>query len=161
MVFMIDPELLIKMSEISRGTVGTISSGVSLTNRLVEHNDWNCKERYTIQEHIRQIKTRMRGLEEQITSFSDNLTKASNQYVELEKKWILSMGSVDSAIGNHAAIPTSFPVVNSSSVISNVFKESFSADAPYPLTGYAISRFSQPISVCSFEDMNFFKEKKK
>lgn len=156
MVFILDPELLYQMSQLSVHSVSEIEKGVSFSKKVVEHNDWNCVERDSISDQVIQIKTKLLSLKEQLELFAAHLSSASQAFSDMKHNWLSSMGAVDVAISSQMSVTALGENNTDASTMGNIIK-SVQPSSMETLAQYESSSILEPLKICDFSDFSFGK----
>lgn len=158
----------------------SINDAVDALNRVTIHNDWNCKERDSINEYTNQNKIKIRSLQEKSKSFLNTLTLVSHDFENAEASISDMFSSLDGILGSVIAIPLTEGPINTEtwvqqtpqrnpvfgSVVDWIKEQNVWTNPPAvivdngPSGGIAnwldhheLTTISDPISVCFFDDI--------
>ena len=174
----IDTEIMRQLVSACSAANDSINEAVDVLNRVTTHNDWGCKERDSINEYTNQNKNRIRVLQEKSRSFLNALTLVSQDFEGAETSISDMFSSLEGILGSVIAIPitgrpintgtwgqipTANPVVGS---ITDWIKQNGLTKPPVAvidngppggisnwLEQHELTTISNPISVCSFDDI--------
>lgn len=76
----------------------SISEALSLLNQVVIHNDWQCKERYQINENTLANRQTAQEIQNHASSFYHAVKQASEEFDEVEQNNIRRVNQVDGLI---------------------------------------------------------------
>ena len=174
----IDTEIMRQLVLACSAANDSINDAVDVLNRVTSHNDWGCKERNSINEYTNQNKVRIRALQEKSKSFLNTLTAVSHDFENAETSISDMFSSLEGLLGSVIAIPITGGPINTGTwgqipqtnpVVSGIvdwIKQTGLNNAPVAvvdsgppggienwLDQHELTTISDPISVCSFDDI--------
>ncbi len=165
----VDTEVIRQIVSVCSTANESINEAVDALNRVTSHNDWNCKERDTINEYTSQNKIKIRALQERSRNFLSVLTSVSYDFENAENSIGDMFSSLEGLLGGIIAIPIVKPASeviqeNSTYTDSNMWPSNIlsklqdtinhSLIKQNPLVNYSLSRLFDSISICNFSDIN-------
>ena len=112
MIVSIDTQTVSEISQDSINVSAEVTAAFECLAPVVEHNDWNCRERDTINEMITTIKQFSQELKENAETFSSSLQQTASSFNELENKTPVAMQGFHAAIADNLSIKTPTTVIN-------------------------------------------------
>ena len=100
----IDTSILRQMSNAAKAAFEEMQAADSLLQSVTEHNDWGCKERGTINDHIRQSRSNMKRIRECGATFHQAIATVSDEFEETEKGIGSMFSSLDGVIGDMLSV---------------------------------------------------------
>ena len=95
----IDTSILREMSNAARASLNEVQAAESKLQSVTEHHDWGCKERGTINEHIRKSRSNMKRIRECGASFYQTVSVISTEFEETEKSIGSMFNRLDGLLG--------------------------------------------------------------
>lgn len=95
----IDTEAMKQMVSLVQAANEELDSVADLTNRIVNHHDWNCWERTQINESISASKNAIKILQESNRGFFNVIKQVLDEFIQEEKNIGNLFHSVESALG--------------------------------------------------------------
>lgn len=95
----IDTDVLRQTVSMAKRTNDAITEAMNYLNQVVIHNDWMCKERYTINDHTVENRTLAQTIQGWSSNFYSAIDNASQLFDDTEKAAITEMDTLDEAIG--------------------------------------------------------------
>lgn len=157
MIISVDTEIMRLMANLSRDIDTELDGATSHLTTVVDHNDWNCKERDVINETVNNVKKRNQRLKEDFEHFDSVIQQIANQFDEAEaaipQKYqaldvltgsILSSSSYGGSVSNSAG--------QSSAAMANTIQNEVLQSG---LENYEIGNLTDGIQVCDFSNVDF------
>lgn len=150
MIISIDTDVLSEVAALARSINEEINQISEIMKKVTVHDDWNCKERDSINDAITNNRKAQTDLQEMSENFSASITSISEQFLEAERSLPSRFQHLDSMIGHAAAICGSLK--NSGSVSDDVVRE-IRADIKLPdsMGCYELESLTDNINICRFE----------
>ena len=95
----IDTDVLRSSVATAEQANASISEALSLLNQVVIHNDWQCKERYQINENTLANRQTAQEIQNLASSFYQAVKQVSEQFDEAEQNNIGRVNQVDGLLG--------------------------------------------------------------
>lgn len=95
----IDTDVLRSSVATAEQANASISEALSLLNQVVIHNDWQCKERYQINENTLANCQTAQEIQNHASSFYQAVKQVSEQFDEAEQNNIGRVNQVDGLLG--------------------------------------------------------------
>lgn len=95
----IDTDILRSSVAVADQANALVSEALTLLNQVVIHNDWQCKERYQINENTMADRQTAQEVQSHATSFYYAVKQASEQFDEAEQNNIGRVNQVDGLLG--------------------------------------------------------------
>ncbi len=95
----IDTDVLRSSVATAEQANSSISEALSQLNQVVIHNDWQCKERYQINENTLANRQTAQEIQNHASSFYQAVKQASEQFDEAEQNNIGRVNQVDGLLG--------------------------------------------------------------
>lgn len=135
-----------------------IDACVSALLPVVEHNDWNCKERDAINDGITAVKGHVRQLQETTTSFANMVQRTADMFDAFELAVPNRYQALDTVLGtvfseSCAAPTTSCQTGALGTEIASTIAQDFRVDGG--LANNAIGNLTTPIQLCEFSTVDF------
>ncbi len=158
MIISVDTRKMDTIVAAASGVSTEIDACVSTLLPVVEHNDWNCKERDGINDGITAVKNKVRQLQENVTVFADMVKKTAamfdafelsvpNKYQQLD----LMLGAV---FAESCAAPSTVSHVGAAGTeIADSIAKDFRVVGG--LENNAIGSLTAPIALCEFDSVDF------
>lgn len=150
MIISIDTELLNQMAALALSANAEIEEGSTRLNMVVEHNDWNCKERDQINDNIMHIKSAQAKLSQSITDYSNAMNRIAATFSEAENALPNEFQHIDVMIGSALSLTGSS---NGGGAITSAAVSSI-ADSTVinsNVQSYEMANLNNEISICDFE----------
>lgn len=150
MIISIDTELLNQIASLALAANTEIEDGSARLKMVVEHNDWNCKERDQINENILGIKTAQSKLTELIVEYSNAMNRIASTFSDAENSLPNEFQHIDVMIGSALSL------TGSSSGGGEVTTAAISSIADSTVINsnvqsYEMANLNNEISICDFE----------
>lgn len=159
MIISIDTEMMNTMAALAQdASIAQEESVVSLIP-VVEHYDWNCKERDEINERIVSIKKGNQRLSETLQEFAQSIRRVANQFDEEERAIPSRYQHLDTLLGQVGASETTSVVENTAGEASKQIAEHI-ATTKYvdsKLENYEIGNLTEPIVFEEFGNTDRFR----
>ena len=158
MIISVDTEKMNTMATMAQNINTNIDDAVVALVPVVEHNDWNCKERDQINEGIVAVKNYVRGLQETIDAFSSQVRQIAMLFDAFEAGIPNKYQHLDALLGS--AFSVECPVQSNNVTPGGVTSEVVDAMSSGirvdgGLENNALGNLSNPIQLCNFSDVDF------
>lgn len=150
MIISVDTEELSRMASMALNANSEIENSASRLSLVVEHNDWNCKERDRINENITTIKSSHQKLTEDMAEFSAALNKIAAVFSEAEQSLPNEFQHIDTMIGSALSL-TGSAVSSGAVTAASVNSLAESTVINSSLQSYEFSNLNNGINICSFD----------
>lgn len=169
----IDTALLRELVSASSVANDAIDNAVDALNRVSNHNDWGCKEKYAINEYAITNRNKIKQLQENSRGFLNVITQVSNEFETSENSIINLFSSVESLLSGMLSIPVAVVTNghthtgtnhqvgfagNFKDIISQWQKENSPlhsrSDGFNPFEKFEATNLSNEIMMCNFEDID-------
>lgn len=100
----IDTEVLKQLSAAAKSATGELENAAQILNQITVHNDWGCKERYSINEAILKIKKNMATVRESSGGFTNIITLVADEFTTEEKKIAEMFEGLETLLGKFISI---------------------------------------------------------
>lgn len=158
MIISIDTEKMNTMASLAQNVSVEIESCVASLMPVVEHNDWNCKERDVINEGIVSTKKNAVILQETLDSFSSLMKQVASLFDAFEASLPNKYQHIDSLLGSTFAIPCAESTVVTGSTTTEVTSQiAEGMRVSGGLENNSLGNLTKPIQLCNFEDLDFGK----
>lgn len=158
MIISVDTEKMNTMASLAQSVNSEIDACVTSLIPVVEHNDWNCKERDLINEGIISVKKNAGVLRETIDSFSSLMKQVAVLFDEFEASLPNKYQHIDSLLGTTFSIPCEESSVVTGAVTTDVTTAmAEGVRVTGGLENNALGNLTKPIQMCNFEDLDFGK----
>ena len=153
MIISIDTEVLSSVASLARSINEEISQISEIMKRVTTHDDWNCKERDSINEAIANNRSAQANLQEISEDFARSLTSISEQFLEAERTLPSKFQHIDSLIGQAVSIRNN---LNHNENVSDEVISVIRADIKLTnsMECYELESLTDNINVCSFDQFN-------
>lgn len=153
MIISIDTETLNQMVVLALNANNEIENSALKLSMVVEHDDWNCKERDQINEYILNIKSKQKKLTETIADFSTALNKIAAVFGEAEQSLPNEFQHIDTMIASALSLSgtaASTGAVTAASVNSLLDSTVINNS----VQSYEFANLNNAINICSFESFS-------
>ena len=150
MIISIDTEILNQIAALTIEANTEIEDGSSRLNKVVEHDDWNCKERDQINDNILYIKSAQAKLSQSIIEYSNAMNRIAVAFSEAENALPNEFQHIDVMIGSALSLTGSS---NGGGTITSAAVSSI-ADSTVinsNVQSYEMANLNNEISICDFE----------
>ena len=156
MIISIDTEALRQMAELAANCNLIIEESVKRMNMVIEHDDWNCKERDKINECIIQNKSKQKMIAERMVEFSSYMSNTSGIFSDTEEAIPHNFQHIDTMIASALALQGGNNVVSLTSDVKTVC-DSVRNDAVLndSIQSYSLDNLSNNINICEFSSFDF------
>lgn len=131
-----------------------LGSGFDMVERVVSHDDWNCKERDSIKETIAQAKKLLKCISENADTFSACLLQSAQRFLETKSMLLSNIRRIDGSISNALAVEadSNLGCVNSqfNGIVKGMTEEVYLEN---PMENYIVEGYDKPIRICSYTDI--------
>lgn len=161
MLISIDTEKIRTATALIQNANTEIDACSSVLARIVEHDDWNCKERDVINESIAEVKKYAGELRETMDTFSALMTRAAGSFDQLDALIPKKFAGMEAVLGDVFFTPTPRTITN---VIKGGMCETASAKISEDIyvdggiENITLETLDKPIQMCSFSDVDFMDE---
>lgn len=100
----IDTEILRAAVTSAEQTNAAISEALNFLNQVVIHNDWQCQERYKINENTMINRQTAQEIQNRSTAFYQAVKQSSIEFDEVEKVMVSKTNSVDGMISRIVSV---------------------------------------------------------
>ena len=158
-MILIDTDLLLELAAAMHSANEQITDAVQYLNRTIEHNDWGCRERVSINENTARNKLSARSLQESSASFSNAVTYIANEFVIAEKSISDLFGDADAAISRVLSGNSSVTAGNQTTLAADVLRQlqnsgnNVAGSSVLPAS-YTLSTMTDSIPICSFDSIS-------
>ena len=153
MIISIDTEVLSSVASLARSINEEISQISEIMKRVTTHDDWNCKERDSINDAITNNRNAQVNLQEISEDFARSLTSISEQFLEAERSLPSKFQHIDSLIGQAASINGN---LNSNKNVSDGFVRVICDDIKLTnsMECYELESMTDNINICKFDQFS-------
>lgn len=158
MIISIDTEKMNTMASLAQNVRAEIDDCVTSLIPVVEHNDWNCKERDLINDGIIGVKKNAVILQEALDSFSSLMKQVASLFDAFEASLPNKYQQIDAFLGSTFAIPCVESTVATGSTtteVTSAIAEGMRTSGG--LENNALGNLTNPIQVCNFDDLDYGK----
>lgn len=161
MIISIDTEKIRTAAALIQNANTEIDTCSSVLVRVVEHDDWNCKERDVINESIAEVKKYAGELRETMDTFSTLMTRVAASFDELDALIPKQFAGMEAVLGDVFSTPTPYTAANAtiggmSETACAKIAEDIYVDGG--IENIALETLDKPIQMCSFSDVDFIDE---
>ena len=115
----IDTDVLKQLSVNAKSATDELITAGQILNQITTHNDWGCRERYTINEQILTIRKNMLRIGEYSNSFTNIITQVTDDFLIEEKKVAEMFEELESMIAGILSIVS--PIATVTPDFSDIF----------------------------------------
>lgn len=131
----------------------SIEDAIKASNFVLQHNEWNCKERDLIDENIIAIQKSNLAINESMILFSKKVNEIAEKFNEFDDMIMSQFSEFDASIGSLCEIePASITRVQSS--VAQECTAKIETNSYWER--YHSTNIMQPISIVSFKDATSF-----
>ncbi len=158
MIISVDTEKMLTISNLANQINAELEACANILMPVVEHNDWNCKERYAINDAINAIKSNSNILFDGIGDFAKSIVKVTDMFNEFEASIPNKYQHLDAVLGSMFAIETPVTTSPSTSGITTDVVGTISQNIHTigGLENNALGNLTNEIQLCKFEDVDLF-----
>lgn len=159
MIISIDIDEMQEISNTLQLAKEKIDESANIVSRIVEHNNWNCRERDTINQRIYSIKSQQKNMQEKFGTFAEKIKISAAQFSEIDTKTLTAFRDLDALFSQILSVSTATASNNNRTTqfgetISNIKKINVNDG----FSSYAIGGICDPIRVCKFSSILFGKK---
>ncbi len=147
-----DMQEIANMLELAREK---INDSVCAVSSIVEHNNWNCKERDMINDKILTVKNEQRTTQEKFDVFADKIRISAMQFSEIDAKTLTAFRDLDSVFSRLLSVPTASASGTSCAQLDQTVKSVKAITVSDGLSSYSLGGIDAPIRMCEFDNIKF------
>ena len=156
MIIAVDTEKMNAIANLAQSIYTEMDACAASMMPVVEHNDWNCKERDLINESIVNVKKNTALLQESLEQFSSMMRQVASMFDAFEASLPNKYQQIDAFLGNAFAIDcvqTTVATGSTTTEVSSAIAAGMRTSGG--LENNALGNLTNPIQVCNFEDLDF------
>lgn len=156
MIISVDTEKMNSMASLAQRINAEIDLCITALLPVVQHSDWNCRERDEINDGIATIRKNATVLQENIDTFSSRLKYVASLFDEYEASLPNQYQQISTLLGNSFSAPCAGTTVASGAVtagVSAAMAENVRVSGG--LENNALGNLTNPIQLCKFEEVDF------
>lgn len=158
MIISIDTEKMNEMAMLAQSVNSELDMCSSFLHSIVEHNDWNCKERDIINDGILSVKKNAATLKETLDDFSLVLKRVAGLFDTFEASIPNQYQYIDSLLGTSYAVACEKTSMLTGDIASDITTEmAQTVRVSGGLENNVLGNLDKPIQMCNFEDLDFGK----
>ena len=152
--YFIDTDIMTNITVESINASSSVKDSADLLDKVIQHDDWCCKEKDAINENIRSIKTNALLICDAFEAFSTAVRNTAQRYVDMVNEEQKDILDINQAIGNLYASELN---LITPSITSGVSTSSY-IDSNCTLSGSAMDcntvyNMNSPIQLVGFKDI--------
>ncbi|MEE3450689.1 MAG: hypothetical protein VZR27_08330 [Acutalibacteraceae bacterium] len=152
MIISINTEVLASVAALARSINEEICRISEIMQRVTIHDDWNCKERDTINDRITNNRLAQVKLQEMSDSFAGSVTSIADQFLEAERSLPNRFQHIDSIIGS--SISVGGGLEKSGNISADRIRSLTSGVVlTDPMECYEVESVTDSINICSFDQI--------
>ena len=146
----VDTTIMHQMASTSLRAQLLIEEAIKNAKSVASHNDWNCKERDSIDDAILLIQKKNELMGENMESFSRKLNEIAEQFEQFDREVVSQFAVFDSMVGDLYCINNQQVIVAPSSEAQSLVKE-LKVNSYWDR--YHTANLFKPVSVISFPEV--------
>lgn len=150
MTIKVDTDLMQAMASSAASARLELEDCAGAMARIVEHQDWCCAERDTINQYIAELRRQVQKFAEDMEQFSGALRGAANDFSAMEQSIPAMFQEINVMLGRLGAISPSGPET-SNSVTAGIARRAAEGSSGR-MGSYTAASLTEDIRVCRFSD---------
>lgn len=117
----IDTMLMRQAVSAAATAAGAVDNATAALNRIVDHNDWGCREKTAINQNAAICRTQIQRLQENANAFLDSVRLAADEFDETENNISSWFSHLESVLADAIAVPVvgvGLPSVDITTILS-------------------------------------------
>ena len=160
MIISIDTEIIYLMANLAQNVREELETCMNVLSPIEEHNDWNCKERDSINENILLVKKGNKQLQEMIEVFANAMRSVAQEFSNFEMINSNEYQQVETSYGAALSIPCKQSVSNISEG-KTMYETAVGISQDMHVSGrienFSLGNLTETLKVCNFSDVDFRK----
>lgn len=171
-MILIDTDIMRQLVRAAASANESINVAVDALNSITTHNDWGCKEKYSINEYTTNNKNKVRIIQENSRRFLSVITDVSTDFENTEENISNMFSSVESILANVIGITPIATVINGTNTrthTGDMYKQPYNGqfaqlvqqvlkdnpiDDKTSFHSFESNNIFKPISICKFDDLD-------
>lgn len=159
MIISVDIDEMAEISNTLQFAKEKIDESANIVSHIVEHNNWNCRERDTINQKIYSIKSQQKNMQEKFEIFAEKIKISATQFSEIDSKTLTAFRNLDALFSQILSIPAVSTSNDTRAVIiGETINNIKNINVNDGFSSYAIGGICDPIRVCKFSSILFAKK---
>ena len=154
MIISIDTDLMHSMSGYADCVNEEIDTCMTYLSKVVEHNDWNCKERDAINDSITEVKMESRRLKEKVEEFANIIRQIADRFNMFENSAITQTQNLEVLLGSSLAVTTGESPAAKGQLSAIAGSMSDKVTATDRMSNYTIANLTGDVQVCEYSTIN-------
>ena len=150
----IDTDVLKQLASAAQLSNQNMIAALQKINTITDHNDWNCKERKTINQRMLSNKSLAQKLSAATEEFTANMNKMVARFDDFKAEAPKAFANLESLLAKKMSIRTPFVAGSINIPLSSISADK-AVNTTNRLDNYILNNISETIKICNFDSFDF------
>ena len=156
MIISVDIDNILKIASLAAKVQEDIEECTTYLQKIVTHNDWNCKERRQINDRISESKKHSKRIQDKATSLSSALQQSASQFADIPAISLQDFRETNAAFASSISINnTKSNTEYKTQSFENSIELLRKIRTNDTLVNYIIGNIKGDINICDFNRISF------